>query len=369
MKKSGKIISALVLALVLFLNVTGTAQASSGLTFNGQGNEFTFTSGSADQEYPTDLFSDFKNVMPGDTRTEQITIRNNAASRADVRFHLLSSGATEQTNQGFLESLTLTIARSDGTRLYSGPASGTMGEVDLGRLAYGGSIVLTVTLGVPIELGNDFQEAAGHIGWRIRIEEYNDVGTGTTTTTGGGGGGGGGAPADAVLTATPATTAILPPLLPAATTPDAETIEEEETPLAEPGTSEEPEPSTEDNVVIDDEETPLAAPKSWALLNLVLAVLTIVVSAVLLADRFLGKKREEEDEVQEYEDSRLKRKTLVRGLSLLPAAASVVCFVLTENITNPMVLIDKWTLWMVVFATANAALAVLSKKTRQQADI
>lgn len=77
----------------------------------------------------------------------------------------------------------------------------------------------------------------------------------------------------------------------------------------------------------------------------------------------------EEDEVQEYEDSRLKRKTLVRDLSLFPAVASVICFVLTENITNPMVLIDKWTLWTAVFATANAALAVLSNKIRQQADI
>lgn len=364
MKKSGKIISALVLALVLFLNVTGTAQASSGLTFNGQGNEFTFTSGSADQEYPTDLFSNFKDVMPGDTRTEQITIRNNAASRADVRFHLLSSGATGQAYQEFLENLTLTIVRSDGTQLYSGPAGGTMEEVDLGRLAYGGSIVLTVTLGVPIELDNNFQEAAGHIGWQIRIEEYNDVGTGTTTTTGGGGGG---TPANTVLIATPATAAILSPLLPVAAAPE-ETIEDEETPLAEMGTLEEPEGAMENDVAINDEETPLAAPRSWALLNLILAVLTIVVSAVLLAGRFLGKKREEREEVQEYEDSRLKRKTLVRGLSLVPAAASVICFALTENITNPMVLIDKWTLWMAVFAAANAALAVLSKKSQQQAD-
>lgn len=356
MKKLGKTISALALALVMFLSVTGTAQASSGLTFNGEGNAFTFTSGSPDQEYPTDLFSNFKDVMPGDTRTEQITIRNNAASRADVRFHLLSFGASGQESQEFLEKLTLTVTRSDGVQFYSGPASGVMGEVDLGRLAYGGNVVLNVALGVPIELDNSFQEAVGHISWRIRIEEYNDVAAPTT-------GGGGGTTAGAALTATPATMAILPPPIPAAATPAVEDIGDGEIPLAGPEALEEPgEPAGEDTV-IDDEETPLAAPESWALLNLVFAVLTAVVSAVLLAGRFLGKKKDEEDEIQENEDGRLKRKTLIRSLSLLPAAASVVCFILTENITNPMVLADKWTLWMAVFAVANAALAVLSKKS------
>lgn len=358
MKKSGKTISALVLTLVMFLSVTGTAQASSGLTFNGQGNAFTFTSGSPDQEYPTDLFSNFKDVMPGDTRTEQITIRNNATSRADVRFHLLSSGAVGQESQEFLENLTLSVTRSDGVQLYSGPASGSMGEIDLGRLAYGGSVVLTVVLGVPIELDNSFQEAAGHISWRIRIEEYNDV-----AAPAAGGGGGGGTVTDAALTATPATTAILPPLLPATAAPEVEDIGDEETPLAGPVTPEEPEARNEDDIVIDDDETPLATPKSWALLNLILAVFTAVVSAVLLAGRFLGKKKDREDE-----DNRLKRKTLIRSLSLLPAAVSVVCFILTENITNPMVLVDKWTLWMAVFAVANVALAVLSKKSWQQVE-
>ena len=35
---------------------------------------------------------------------------------------------------------------------------------------------------------------------------------------------------------------------------------------------------------------------------------------------------------------------------------------------NPMIFVDKWTLWMLVFAAANAALLIFAKKTRKDDD-
>lgn len=204
--------------------------------------------------------------------------------------------------------------------------------------------------------------------------------TPTTPPTGGGGTGGGGTPDP---TPTPTPTAVLPiapTVIPAATptpiapaeTPEAEPVEEiedAETPLANDETPTEPEA-----VKIEEEEVPLASGKSWALLNLILAILTVVVSVVLLVGYFFGKKKdqEEDDEVQAYQDEEqqeeLKRKGLARILSILPAVVSVIFFILTENMRNPMIFVDKWTLWMVVFAIANVALAILSKKTRKDDD-
>ncbi len=204
--------------------------------------------------------------------------------------------------------------------------------------------------------------------------------------TGGGTGGGGGgtpdptpAPIPAVLPAAQAIIPAAPPAAPAPAQPaepeaePVQEIEDEETPLASNETPEEPEAPAQ-NIEIEDEETPLAAPGAWALLNLILSILTVAVSAILLAGYFFGKKKdkEEEDKIQEYQDDEeqeeLKRKGLVRILSILPAVVSVIFFILTEDMRNPMIFADRWTLWMLVFAVANGALLLLSKKTRKDDD-
>ena len=45
-------------------------------------------------------------------------------------------------------------------------------------------------------------------------------------------------------------------------------------------------------------------------------------------------------------EEELKRKGLIRLLSILPALLAVITFMLTENMRNPMVFVDKWTLLM-----------------------
>ena len=52
---------------------------------------------------------------------------------------------------------------------------------------------------------------------------------------------------------------------------------------------------------------------------------------------------EEEDEPEQK-----KRKGIYKVLGSLSAVASIVVFILTEDITLPMVLTDRWTLLMVV---------------------
>lgn len=111
------------------------------------------------------------------------------------------------------------------------------------------------------------------------------------------------------------------------------------------------------------EETgvPLAASgEAWALYNFALMELAIFESIVMLAGYFIRSKKSDQED--------LKKKGLPRLLSVLVAIGSVIAFVLTEDIHVPLILIDKWTPLMVVFALVQTALLTWSRKTYRKAE-
>ncbi len=110
---------------------------------------------------------------------------------------------------------------------------------------------------------------------------------------------------------------------------------------------------------IVDSEAPLASFSAWALLNLIMTIVTGLISAVLLAGWF-GKKNEDEEADNEEDSTR--RKGFVRVSSLIPAIGSIIAFILTENMNNPMVFTDRWTILMAVILVIQAAVAILAKK-------
>ena len=156
---------------------------------------------------------------------------------------------------------------------------------------------------------------------------------------------------------TPAATATPTP---APTAKPTETIAESEPPKAES----EPE-------VIEDEETPLAPMPTgaWALVNLILMLLTVLASLLLLIG-YLGKKKHTERD--EYGNERIdytrNKKGFWRVASLIPAIAAVIAFVLTENMKLPMIMVDRWTLLMAVIAVLQLIVAVMSKKQKESQD-
>ena len=112
---------------------------------------------------------------------------------------------------------------------------------------------------------------------------------------------------------------------------------------------------------IEDSETPLAASEpEWALLNLIMTIVTGLISAVLLAGWF-GKKDEEGEE----EDS-TRRKGFARLASILPAAGAIIAFIITENINNTMALVDRWTILMAVILLIQGAVALLARKENKE---
>ena len=142
-------------------------------------------------------------------------------------------------------------------------------------------------------------------------------------------------------------------------------------------TPEEPQPAAPDAGPVEeiaDGETPLAMGGAWALVNLILTVLTVLGSILLLIG-YIGKKQKEREDENgnvilnaegEAETDDIKKKGGWRLASIIPAVAAVIAFILTENMRLPMVLVDKWTLLMVIIALVQLLVAYFSKKKTQE---
>lgn len=186
MKKTLKTISALALVLVLLLGMSATAFAESKVTYEGGAEKFVFLPGSEYTE--TDLFENFKGVMPGDVITQEITVQNNYTKAEKVKIYLRAVVHDEQGNplseevartedlvsmQDFLSQLTMTVKQGDKVLFSASPdeLDGLKENVLLGAFPGKSYTKLVVELSVPIELGNEYANRVGEVDWVFTAEE------------------------------------------------------------------------------------------------------------------------------------------------------------------------------------------------------
>ena len=169
MRKVFAIILAAALTLAAALPVFAT---EGNVIYDGRARECIFTPGS---EYsPTDLFPNFKDVMPGDTIEQTIVVKNDARNNVRIKIYMRALGGHPESEE-FLSRLALRVESPEGEIMFDAASDETAQLTEwrcLGTLSSGGEVELKVILDVPTSLDNMFKDYIGYLDWEFAIEEF-----------------------------------------------------------------------------------------------------------------------------------------------------------------------------------------------------
>ncbi len=208
MKKNIKKLSAFLWALIMLLSMNITTFAADSRVIFDNSSLITYEPGSVYTS--TDLFDNFKGVMPGDVRKEEISIEDWCAFYDYIKVYMRAVPHDETSNPispevlkelqadnrkgaksdleymyDFLKQLSMKVTQ-DGRVIYQESPDALDGLADnvyLGELRWGQKVNLEVELIVPIELGNEYMDRIGEVDWVFTVEGYHDPEPEPTPTT------------------------------------------------------------------------------------------------------------------------------------------------------------------------------------------
>lgn len=152
--------------LTLVLSTNMIYAADNRVTFLNKADEFFV--------YPLDkdLFTNFKDVMPGDTLVQPITIRNDSGNTFSIKMYMKVYPIAEEYLD-FLSQMIMSL-ENDGVLFYRDNINNTFALEEyilLAELKPGDYIDLDVTLEVPLELTNEYAYTVGELDWEFMVEE------------------------------------------------------------------------------------------------------------------------------------------------------------------------------------------------------
>ena len=95
---------------------------------------------------------------------------------------------------------------------------------------------------------------------------------------------------------------------------------------------------------------------SWALVNLILTIVSLIMGIILI----LLKTEKEEDGVVYV------RNKVYKLLIVLPVLISAILFILTQDLSLPMAMIDKWTLITFILTVISAIFAIFGSRFKEK---
>lgn len=106
----------------------------------------------------------------------------------------------------------------------------------------------------------------------------------------------------------------------------------------------------------------VAAQGAWALVNLIATILGCIIALLVL---FI-KKKSDNEEYTEDEKSDIRKMRITKIASILVGIISIIVFILTEDMSLPMILTDKWTLCMILLLIIEVVNIWIVKKQSQR---
>ena len=179
MKKMLKIAFSLLMTLVLAAGMCVSSvagDAAINLTYKGEaGGGFEFKPGSGYTS--TDLFDNFKNVMPGDELEQKVVFTNSDTQHDYVNLYMRAVPHGEENapqaqvsaaeSNEFLSKLEMWVYNGETEIYHASPDQPAQlaSDVLLGSFFKGETATLTVKLKVPIELDNQYANRIGEVDW------------------------------------------------------------------------------------------------------------------------------------------------------------------------------------------------------------
>ena len=179
-----KLFSNLFLSCLLGLTLNFNAFAASTVQFENGAENFVFYSDSDWSE--TDLFGGLKNLIPGDTRSENILIKNSAPDFDYIKIYLRAEPVSAPSS-AFLSKLTLNLYKD--SELISRSSASEQGSLqtnlELGTVEYNDETLLTAEILAPASLTSEFSDTSAEILWTFTAEAFkNGVPVPITPNTG-----------------------------------------------------------------------------------------------------------------------------------------------------------------------------------------
>lgn len=143
---------------LLFIPKEVAAQGTPEIIYDGKEQTFYFENVSED-----DLFSNLKEMMPGDKVKQQITVRTKKLSKpTSIYLKADCENAEVFDNMKF-------YVEQDGKQISQNAEA--FDEIKLGQYNSDSSTNLTVTLEVPVTVGNEIADKEYHINWTVIAQE------------------------------------------------------------------------------------------------------------------------------------------------------------------------------------------------------
>lgn len=202
MKRTFKTFSSLLLVFVMLMGLLSTTSFAADTTVTYTGVKTGFSLGTGSEYTDTDLFHNFKGVMPGDQLTQTIRVKNEARDCDYIKLYIRAEAHDEQNNplsqtvsaygetvatmEEFLSKLHMKVYHESKLIYEASPdeLDGLTENVYLGTFRSGQSSTLAVELNVPLDLENRYANRVGEVDWIFTAEAFNTPsGPSTSKTT------------------------------------------------------------------------------------------------------------------------------------------------------------------------------------------